>query len=87
MLRAALVVLFASIVALGAASVVLLRSNEAGPVPEAPGAFLAGFERAHAPTRQVDLGTRYAGRFELIDPKKTPPNANDVWRSSRRANL
>ena len=88
MVRLAAILLFLGIDAWAATSVVSFTSTgsavgarEASAAGVDPDALVERFERAHRPRADVDLGARYAGRAELLDPRRTLP----TWHLHPRA--
>lgn len=82
MLRASGIALLLAVLSLTVSSFAWLRA--AAPVAKElegdPNAVLAAFERGPRPSAEIDLGARYAGRRELLDPRQSLPS----WHRSSR---
>src|SRR5688572_11661787 len=50
-------------------------------IPPSSSSLVASFEKTHAPSSSVDLGERYGGRLELLDPRRALP----AWHRHPRA--
>lgn len=81
MVRAAAVVLLLAIVALAASGVAWVRATAPAHAPSEPDAVVEDFVRREPPIADVDLGARYAGRGELVDPRAALPR----WHAHPRA--
>jgi signal transduction histidine kinase len=73
--RVSAAVLLFAVLTLVASGLVRARETDDPPreLPADPILVVEAFERTHRPEHEVDLGTRYAGRLELVDAKMNLP--------------
>jgi signal transduction histidine kinase len=79
--RSAALVLLVAVLALVTSGVVWVRATGTHGREGEPEAVLEELARRERPTADIDLGTRYAGRAELLDPRVALPR----WHAHPRA--